>query len=58
MTAGGPRKGSGRKPVEDKKKAVTIYTRESRIERLGVAKIKEIAEEAIEKHYKKKTPTP
>ena len=32
---GGKRKGAGRKPIKDKKIAVTIYVRPSEIERLG-----------------------
>lgn len=34
-TAGGVRKGSGRKPVEDKKSAYTIYVRGSVVKKNG-----------------------
>lgn len=44
---GGPRPNSGRKPVIDKKVALTIYVRESQIERLGQDNAKAIATNAI-----------
>lgn len=44
---GGKRKLSGRKPVDDKKKAVTIYVRESVIETLGLEVVKERCYEAL-----------
>lgn len=51
---GGARQRAGRKPVEDKKVTVSIYPQKSRVDRLGMEKIKEIAIAAIEKEYKKK----
>lgn len=66
MTAGGPRKNSGRKKVEDKKVpiAMNLYIRQSRVEKLGIDKVKEIIEtyrekasDAIEKEYKKQFKT-
>jgi hypothetical protein len=47
------RKNSGRKPVADKKVTVCVYPPNSRIELMGMEKAKEVALEAIEKHYKK-----
>lgn len=38
---------AGRKPVSDKKKPITIYVRESTIEKLGIDKIKEILNNSI-----------
>lgn len=50
---GGPREGSGRKPVEDKAEPITIYFRNSRIEAIGKEEIKISCIELIEKKYKK-----
>jgi hypothetical protein len=44
---GGPRPNSGRKPVADKKIALTIYVKESVIEALGKETAKEIAVDAL-----------
>ena len=44
---GGKRKQAGRKPIEDKKKAVTLYVRESVIETLGLDAVKEKCYEAL-----------
>lgn len=44
---GGPRPGSGRKPVTDRKVALTIYVKESVLEALGKETAKEIAVDAI-----------
>ena len=44
---GGPRPNSGRKPVDDKKKPVILYLRESVIDKLGIDRIREVAETAI-----------
>lgn len=52
-THGGARKNSGAKPIADKKITLSIYPRGSRIEALGLDRVKEIALEAIEKEYKK-----
>ena len=38
---------AGRKPVSDKKKPITIYVRESKIEELGLENIKEILNNSI-----------
>lgn len=41
ITHGGKRKSAGRKPVADKKIAVTIYVRESFINSIGIDAVKE-----------------
>ena len=46
-TQGGKRKSAGRKPVDDKKMAVTIYVKESVIEMLGLEVVKEKCYEAL-----------
>jgi hypothetical protein len=48
-TRGGPRPNSGRKPVTDKKVPLTIYVRESTLNRLGKEAVREIAVDAIQK---------
>lgn len=52
-THGGSRSGSGRKPVEDKAVTFIIYPKQSRIDKIGKEKAKEIAMKAIEKEYRK-----
>lgn len=47
ITHGGQRKSAGRKPVTDKKIAVTIYVKESVIETLGLEVVKEKCYEAL-----------
>lgn len=37
---GGKRKRSGRKPVDDKKIAVTLYVRQSRVTEIGIDNLK------------------
>lgn len=46
-TQGGARSNAGRKPIEDKKIAVTIYVKESVIEKLGLEVVKEKCYEAL-----------
>lgn len=46
---GGARPNSGRKPVADKKKPVVLYLRESVIEKLGIDRIREVSEKAIDR---------
>ncbi len=41
ITHGGKRKTAGRKPIADKKIAVTIYVRESLINSIGIDAVKE-----------------
>jgi DNA modification methylase len=41
ITQGGQRKSAGRKPIDDKKIAVTIYVRESLINSIGIDAVKE-----------------
>lgn len=48
---GGPREGSGRKPIEDKVIALTIYPRESWVKKIGKAKAQEAAKQAIKDVY-------
>lgn len=43
------KKQAGRKPLSDKKKPVTIYVRESKIEELTLEKIKEYLNKSVEK---------
>lgn len=50
---GGKRSGAGRKPVDDKKVMIGIYPAQSRIDKIGIDKIKEICISAIEKEFKK-----
>jgi hypothetical protein len=50
-TRGGPREGSGRKPIDDKVIALTIYPRESWVKKVGKAKAKAMAKQAIEDAY-------
>jgi hypothetical protein len=50
---GGPREGSGRKPVDDKAIPFTIYLRESLVDEVGRDKLKEIFLKAAEREYKK-----
>ena len=50
---GGAREGSGRKPVEDKKIPLTLYIRQSAIDKLGSDNAKEIGIKAIDKAAKK-----
>lgn len=47
MITGGKRVGSGRKTVTDKKETVTIYVEKSKIDKLGLDKLKEICYKAI-----------
>lgn len=50
QTRGGARPRAGRKPIDDKKVAVTVYIRESRIDALGgMEAVKQLAINAIEK---------
>ena len=52
---GGKRKNSGRKPVTDKKKQVTLYVLQSMIDKLGgEAEMKKYIYETIEKRYNDK----
>jgi len=46
-THGGKRKSAGRKPVDDKKIAVTLYVKESVIETMGLEVVKEKCYEAL-----------
>jgi hypothetical protein len=50
---GGPREGSGRKPVEDKAIAFTIYVRESWVEVVGKEEMRDALIKAAEREYKK-----
>jgi len=50
---GGARANAGRKPVSDKKVTVTIYPRQSRIDKIGIDRIKEMAMSAIEEEFEK-----
>jgi hypothetical protein len=52
-THGGARRGAGRLPIADKKSQVNIYPLQSRIEALGINRLKIIALEAIEKEFEK-----
>lgn len=55
-TRGGARAKSGRKPVEDKKVAVTFYVRQSVIDAAGgMSAAKAVAAEAVE-HYENVRP--
>jgi hypothetical protein len=47
-TRGGARAKSGRKPVEDKKVAVTFYVRQSVVDRVGIEEAKTVAASAVE----------
>lgn len=47
ITHGGKRKSAGRKPIDDKKIAVTIYVKESVIEALGLEVVKEKCYQAL-----------
>ena len=38
---GGKRKRAGRKPIEDKKVAVTLYIKQSKIKEVGLADLKQ-----------------
>ena len=40
---------AGRKPIQDKKKPVTIYVKQSMIDQIGIEKIKEILNTSINK---------
>lgn len=51
MKQGGKRSGSGRKKLDDKKKQLAIYVKESRINKIGKAKCKKIAYESIEDQF-------
>ena len=54
-THGGVRQKAGRKPIEDKKKTVSIYIRESIIKKLGGPEIvKELATKYINSKGSKK----
>ncbi len=50
---GGRRAGAGAKRIDDKKKTVAIYPRQSRIDAMGIEAVKGIALTAIEKEFKK-----
>lgn len=50
---GGKRSNAGRKPIGDKKKTVPIYPQQSRIDLIGLERLKEIAIKAVEREYKK-----
>jgi hypothetical protein len=45
---GGPRPGSGRKPLPDKRVALTIYVKRSALDALGKEAARKIAIEAIQ----------
>lgn len=51
---GGPREGSGRKPVEDRMVPVTFYVRKSIMDKLGPIEIKGIASRAVIRNFNKK----
>lgn len=44
---GGKRIGAGRKPIPDKKVQLTIYVKNSQIEKLGKDMIRQVCEKAI-----------
>jgi hypothetical protein len=51
---GGKRQNAGRKPIKDRgetKRQLTVYWLEKHIERLGLDKCREIAENAIKETY-------
>jgi hypothetical protein len=50
---GGLREGAGRKPVEDKAIAFTVYIRESWVDAVGREDLKEAMLKAAEREYKK-----
>jgi hypothetical protein len=50
---GGARKGSGRKPVKDKKVPVTFYIQKSVVRKLGLAKTKSSAIDGVMNEHDK-----
>lgn len=51
---GGPRKGSGRKPVDDLAVPITFYVKQSVLDKVGKEAAKMIAIKAVNKEAKKK----
>lgn len=48
---GGKREGAGAKPISDKKVQMTIYVRESKVEKLGREKIRQVCEKSINEAF-------
>lgn len=53
-TRGGPREGSGRKPVDDPAVPITFYVKQSVLDKLGKEAAKMIAIKAVNREAKKK----